>query len=33
LRHEELILQHSTMGDRDFTDEYRNLTKDFYTIF
>jgi tRNA1Val (adenine37-N6)-methyltransferase len=33
LAHEELILQHSTSGDRDFTDEYRNLTKDFYTIF
>ncbi len=29
----ELILQHSTMGDRDFTDAYRELTKDFYTMF
>ena len=29
----ELILQHSTMGDRDFTEAYRELTKDFYTMF
>jgi tRNA1Val (adenine37-N6)-methyltransferase len=29
----ELILQHSTTGDRDFTEAYRELTKDFYTIF
>jgi tRNA1Val (adenine37-N6)-methyltransferase len=33
LRHEELILQHSTSGDRDYTDAYKELTKDFYTIF
>ena len=33
LQYEELILQHSTMGDRDFTEGYRELTKDFYTIF
>jgi tRNA1Val (adenine37-N6)-methyltransferase len=33
LLHEELILQHSTMGDRDFTEGYKELTKDFYTIF
>lgn len=30
---EELILQHSTVGDRDYTEAYRALTKDFYTIF
>lgn len=30
---QELILQHSTTGDRDFTEAYRALTKDFYTIF
>lgn len=31
--HEALILQHSTTGDRDFTEDYRELTKHFYTIF
>lgn len=33
LQQDALILQHSTTGDRDFTDTYRNLTKDFYTMF
>ena len=33
LQYEELILQHSTTGDRDFTEAYRELTKDFYTMF
>jgi tRNA1Val (adenine37-N6)-methyltransferase len=33
LQHDELILQHSTTGDRDFTEAYKELTKDFYTIF
>jgi tRNA1Val (adenine37-N6)-methyltransferase len=33
MKHEELILQYSTTGDRDFTDAYIALTKDFYTIF